>query len=644
MASSSRVPSPLGIGEQPPTVHARTAISAANDYDSSAPDTPTLPERPAPGFMIRIPASARASAVSSRNLDRDDSPASVSTPASGGKRRRRVEPIGDTIAATRPRRGRPSTGSPYIDGTGPTGTPSRDVSSAASSRANSSAPPNALSIFQDPAASDVSAEVQTIVGPGAGQGSREARLLAEAASRPTRGGENHVRSGVSASGRGRRVGARLGAAVKTTARKGKKQDAPDIVNQDFCSACRGIGRFLCCDGCPRSFHFMCLEPPYRIDELPESETWYCNKCAAERNPAPPQDQPAGVKFTDRTLGTVFSHLVKRLETSNPEQFRLPQEIRQFFSGVSAGPLGDYVDTETARTKLDRKGFQEERDPLRLRDSKHRHVACYKCGGTSVPTRQLASDPGAQWRPIVSCDYCNLHWHLDCLTPPLAAMPSASRKWMCPNHSDQVMPRRRTVRVGLETVDVEAPGEENNGFVSIIEEPEVQPDLRTDDMVINNKKYRVPERIIQLDFWNKLRKHSGSEPPARTAARQANAQMVRAQASPDDLWAAQLLASMGQVEDDDGDTDMVDGEVSPQDVSPHLERQKEEGVSPKRKEKAVNGARTPVAQAARRPHAAVGVNGSAAHSRSGSPAPPQRPTSGSSDAPRRITLRIGALPQ
>lgn len=27
---------------------------------------------------------------------------------------------------------------------------------------------------------------------------------------------------------------------------------------------------------------MCLEPPLRIDELPEEETWYCKKCTAER--------------------------------------------------------------------------------------------------------------------------------------------------------------------------------------------------------------------------------------------------------------------------------------------------------------------------------------------------------------------------
>ncbi|BEJ14050.1 hypothetical protein CspHIS471_0312240 [Cutaneotrichosporon sp. HIS471] len=631
MSSSSPVLSPISIREQPPTVHLRTGLAVTDD-DSSSPNTPTtLPERPAPGFMIRIPASAgRVSGTPSRVLDRDDSPASA--PASVGKRKRRVEPIGDTIAVNRPRRGRPSTGSPFIDGTGATGTPSRDVSSAPTSRANSTAPPNALSIFQEANSSEISAEVQTIVGSSTGKGSREVRGLVDAAARPTRGGENHVRSGVSASGRGRRVGSRVASAKGTGGRKGKKPEGPEIVNQDFCSSCRGIGRFLCCDGCPRSFHFMCLEPPFRIDELPESETWYCNKCASERNPAPAPDSPYGIKFTDRTISTVFGHLIKRVENNNPEQFRLPQDIRQFFVGVSAGPLGEYVDTETARTKLDRKGFQEERDPVRLRDVKNRPIACYKCGGTSVPTRQLASDPGAQWRPLVSCDYCNLHWHLDCLSPPLAAMPSAARKWMCPNHSDQVMPRRRTVRNGLETVDVENVGSYNNGNVTVIDAPEVEQEIPTDDMVINNKKYRVPERIIQLDFWNKLRGNRTREAPAVTEAREAQARKAVAAASPEELEAARLLVAFGLTDDDDGDAEMVDGEVSPRD-------EKDEAVGPKFKVKQeVNGSRTPVG--AGRPRPSRGVNGSGVTTPAESSAPAPLPSSGSSDAPRRITLRVG----
>jgi hypothetical protein len=86
----------------------------------------------------------------------------------------------------------------------------------------------------------------------------------------------------------------------------------------------------------------------------------------------------------------------------------------------------------------RKGFQEERDAHRLKDSKSRPVSCYACGGSSIPLRSLTTDPGSSWRSIVSCDYCSLSWHLDCLDPPLAVMPNTGKKWMCPNHAEQVM--------------------------------------------------------------------------------------------------------------------------------------------------------------------------------------------------------------
>jgi hypothetical protein len=86
----------------------------------------------------------------------------------------------------------------------------------------------------------------------------------------------------------------------------------------------------------------------------------------------------------------------------------------------------------------RKGFQEERDSHRLKDRNSKPVSCYACGGSSIPLRALTTDPGSSWRQIVSCDYCSLSWHLDCLNPPLAVMPNTERKWMCPNHAEQVM--------------------------------------------------------------------------------------------------------------------------------------------------------------------------------------------------------------
>lgn len=321
--------------------------------------------------------------------------------------------------------------------------------------------------------------------------------------------------------------------------------------------------------------------------------------------------------------------------------------------------------------------------MRLRDAKSRPVQCYKCGGSSIPTRSLASDLGAQWRPIVSCDYCNLHWHLDCLSPPLASMPSASRKWMCPNHSDQVMPRRRTVRNGLETVDVETPGAHNNGNVVVVEAQETQEALPHDDMLINNRRYRVPERVIQLDFWNKLKLGQGRrEAPAKTAAKERRAREAFRNATREDLEAASLILGlgMGAGDDGEGEGEESDGEGNAGDASgaPPIQASTEQAVttapariangtrngtrsaagtptpapprpasaditmadasaaSPSTRLNGVTGKRTrrsPLAS----PNPNANTNGNGA-SPAGSPAP-GRPGSNAGDGPRRITLRL-----
>lgn len=117
-------------------------------------------------------------------------------------------------------------------------------------------------------------------------------------------------------------------------------------NQDFCSACRGVGKFLCCDGCPRSFHFMCLEPPLQVDELPEEETWYCKECSVERvgvasdlegrmsDEQAPKRQPSPQR-EPRPIPTVFKQLTRRIEEENPATFKLPLDIRQFFNGSAS---------------------------------------------------------------------------------------------------------------------------------------------------------------------------------------------------------------------------------------------------------------------------------------------------------------------
>ncbi|EIW68367.1 hypothetical protein TREMEDRAFT_32134 [Tremella mesenterica DSM 1558] len=362
-----------------------------------------------------------------------------------------------------------------------------------------------LSIFAPPPPSDLPDALQEIVRPVVADNDGMVKDAAEGFEnrlRHTRARLESVRSGVNASGRGVKVGG-APRTSNVSGRKPRKSKATDeIPNQDFCSACRGIGKFLCCDGCPRSFHFMCLDPPLLIDQLPEEETWYCRKCRAERDKAE-NASPAKEKEKElKPIPACFKLLTKKLEEENPVQFRLPDDIRHYFSGeVQEGPGGEYVDHEETRTRIDRKGFQEERDGTRLRDGK-RPVSCYQCGGSSIPLGSLITDPGIAWRQIVSCDYCALHWHLDCLTPPLASMPNSGRKWMCPNHVEQAMARRRTVKSGLETIDVESVGTPNNGNILIL--PDDQPGLHYEDFVINKKRYRVPEMVIKLDFWDKLR--------------------------------------------------------------------------------------------------------------------------------------------
>ena len=61
------------------------------------------------------------------------------------------------------------------------------------------------------------------------------------------------------------------------------------------------------------------------------------------------------------------------------------------------------------------------------------------------------------------------------------------------------------------VEITRPGMANNGNVEIIEDDSTLADrVQTDEVWINGKRYRIPERIIKLDFWNKL---NNVQPPS-----------------------------------------------------------------------------------------------------------------------------------
>lgn len=366
-------------------------------------------------------------------------------------------------------------------------------------------------------------------------------------------------------------------------------------NNDFCETCGGHGRFVCCDGCPRSFHFFCMNPPLDIDEMPPSnaaevlgppkanavskgkgkaglrdasaeinmdEMWFCNVCVAERKPK------AAVK--PKGLGP-FGFLLPVLSQQNPKSFQLPQDLRTYFKDVVTANDGDYVSGATLRqVKPNKHGIIEARDPFRLKDKNGDAVLCYCCGGTALPSGSSGEASSAQprnngnvaaalpadhtiregtgWRKIISCDFCILHWHIDCVDPPMLGMPSNLRKWMCPAHSDHVNDRRRIARIGAavpKTLDLPLPSAKsigpgkhfrtrvlNNGDIDIIPDPMEElmgvngvtgslqsgvkdallvpgvidsPALTSGGSKLTSKiRYRFPEKVIRTDFWSKLR--------------------------------------------------------------------------------------------------------------------------------------------
>ena len=183
----------------------------------------------------------------------------------------------------------------------------------------------------------------------------------------------------------------------------------------------------------------------------------------------------------------------------------------------------------------RHGMGEEREPYRLRDTKGLCTLCVACGKSALPEELLPSTPlesdlrSQQWKSMISCDYCSLHWHLDCLNPPLATLPPFGRKWKCPNHAsnaavwvtyfliklltDTDQPKQRIPRNNVVTKDVTGPSEYNNGNIEIInmEDSSDHAKIPTDDVLINGTRYRVPERAIILDFWSKTRTPPGKPP-------------------------------------------------------------------------------------------------------------------------------------
>lgn len=292
-------------------------------------------------------------------------------------------------------------------------------------------------------------------------------------------------------------------------------------NEDFCSSCGEPGIFLCCENCPKSFHFACCYPPLSEDSLPDG-TWFCNECKAKKYP-PPSNTPG-----------LFAKLLNHVDTRNPTQFRLPKRIRDRFEGVITGKYGEYEDNDYKPFRPTKVGAFEQTDPDLHFDKNGNVLLCKKCGKSGISPNKLNGEAD---KLITTCDYCPSAWHLDCLDPPLASVKQLGKKWKCPNHADHLMPNkpRRLRRPHIIDVD-QHHGFKNNGDIEIKLEQEEKDDAyeyENDEtheiptpQFLNNRDtnsgvaaeipkntlklwndsyatYRVPEQGIVSDFLGKV---------------------------------------------------------------------------------------------------------------------------------------------
>ncbi|GAO19410.1 hypothetical protein UVI_02060840 [Ustilaginoidea virens] len=107
---------------------------------------------------------------------------------------------------------------------------------------------------------------------------------------------------------------------------------PAAENDEYCSACGNTGDVVCCDGCPRSFHFECVDM-VQSDSLPDE--WFCNECLIRR-------YPSRVPVHKGIFGSALNYLEKCI----PRAFSLPRRVQARFEGVRAGADGDYEDVAT----------------------------------------------------------------------------------------------------------------------------------------------------------------------------------------------------------------------------------------------------------------------------------------------------------
>lgn len=286
-------------------------------------------------------------------------------------------------------------------------------------------------------------------------------------------------------------------------------DSPEVkpfINEDQCNSCHGYGHFICCDRCPKSFHWLCLDPPLYPEEMRE-DTWSCKLCCSRQNRI--KDSVEAVSVSP--IKDIFRRLCVKINSSNPKTFSLSDEIKKTFFKVSWDPqTGDYMDLDeftgpSCKPRpdiLDLNGnFLPTIPTTFFHVDRHAFLSffCHCCQRSAVHG------------PLLNCDFCPLAFHLDCLDPPLASPPASNRKWMCPAHLDHyISTKPRRLNGSTPIIFTHSPYVFHNGDVKIFIDNE--PSFEVPESTIVASNLHEGGRMLVRDHQNLVPRPAFSSEP------------------------------------------------------------------------------------------------------------------------------------
>lgn len=148
--------------------------------------------------------------------------------------------------------------------------------------------------------------------------------------------------------------------------------------------------------------------------------------------AEPEDEILGAELEGATLSTPTPRLLKRpfqlliaaAMERNPTQFQLPTEL-------------------TCTTALPGSSKRRRKEELLGKPFRRPQHELDSNGLVPLPVKVCFScNRSCRLAPLIQCDYCPLLFHMDCLDPPLTALPAG--KWMCPNHVEHLVLNQRSL--------------------------------------------------------------------------------------------------------------------------------------------------------------------------------------------------------